>query len=35
VHRPGGASQLLRTNEALVGEDVLPGFSLPLADLFS
>ena len=35
VHHPDGASRLLRgTDAALEGESVLPGFRLPLSDLF-
>ncbi|MFN0096363.1 MAG: Uma2 family endonuclease [Dehalococcoidia bacterium] len=35
VHRPGGNDSRLRPGDTLTGEDVLPGFSLPVADLFS
>lgn len=35
VHAPGRAPRVLRIGDALDGEDVLPGFSLPLADLFA
>jgi Uma2 family endonuclease len=35
VYRPDGSARLLREGEALDGEDVLPGFTLPLADLFA
>lgn len=34
VYRPDGAVSLLRGASELDGEDVLPGFRLPLADLF-
>jgi Uma2 family endonuclease len=34
VYRPDGSARLLREPEALDGEDVLPGFRLPLRDLF-
>jgi len=34
VHHPGGLGIVLREDGALDGEDVLPGFRLPLADLF-
>ncbi len=33
VHHPGGLVTVLRQNGALDGEDVLPGFRLPLAEL--
>jgi Uma2 family endonuclease len=33
VHRPGGLVTVLREDAALDGEDVLPGFRLPLAEL--
>ena len=35
VHRPGGLVTVLREDGALDGEDVLPGFRLPLAPLFA
>jgi Uma2 family endonuclease len=35
VFRPDGSARLLRETEALDGEDVLSGFRLPLAELFS
>jgi Uma2 family endonuclease len=34
VYRPDGSARLLREPESLDGEDVLPGFSLPLVRLF-
>jgi Uma2 family endonuclease len=34
VYRPDGSARLMRANEALDGEDVVPGFKLPLAELF-
>jgi Uma2 family endonuclease len=34
VHRPDGTVSLLRGDAELDGEDVLPGFRLPLAELF-
>ena len=33
-HRPGEPTRTLALNDALDGEDVLPGFSLAVADLF-
>ena len=33
VHHPGGQDTVLREDGALEGEDVLPGFRLPLASL--
>ncbi|MBI4409802.1 MAG: Uma2 family endonuclease [Gemmatimonadetes bacterium] len=33
VHRPDGSARIIRDDEALDGEDVLPGFRLPLNDL--
>jgi Uma2 family endonuclease len=35
VYRPDGSAQLLREHEALSGEDVLPGLTVPLAEIFS
>jgi Uma2 family endonuclease len=35
LHRPGGESELLRAGDELSGEEVLPGFSCPVADLFA
>jgi Uma2 family endonuclease len=35
VYRPDGSARLLREHEALDGEDVLPGLSIPLADIFA
>lgn len=35
VHAPGRASRSLGVGDALDGEDVLPGYRLPLADLFA
>jgi Uma2 family endonuclease len=34
VYRPGGAMQFLATTDTLRGGDVLPGFEVPVADLF-
>jgi Uma2 family endonuclease len=34
AYRPDGSARLVRRDEALEGEDVVPGFHLPLADLF-
>ena len=34
VHRPGGADTTLTVNATLEGEDVLPGFSVAVNDLF-
>jgi Uma2 family endonuclease len=34
VYRPDGSARLVREPEALDGEDVVPGLSIPLADLF-
>jgi Uma2 family endonuclease len=34
VYRPDGSAALLREGDLLVGEDVLPGFSISLLDLF-
>jgi Uma2 family endonuclease len=34
VYRPDGSARLLREPDALDGEDMLPGFTLPLAELF-
>lgn len=33
VYRPDGSARLLRESEALDGEDVLPGLTIPLADV--
>ena len=35
VHRPGGAPQAIAAGEALDLDDVLPGFSPPVDDLFA
>lgn len=35
VYRPDGSARLLREHEALDGEDVLPGLSIPLAEIFA
>ncbi|MBI4544086.1 MAG: Uma2 family endonuclease [Gemmatimonadetes bacterium] len=35
VYRPDGTARMLRTHEALEGEDIVPAFRLPLADLFA
>ena len=34
IYRPDGSARLVREPESLDGEDVLPGFTLPLAELF-
>ena len=34
VYYAGGSARFLRENDALNGEDVLPGFQLPLAEFF-
>lgn len=34
VHRPDGSANLIRGDETLSGEDVLPGFSVSLTELF-
>lgn len=34
VYRSDGSARLVRRDEALEGEEVLPGFSLPLTELF-
>jgi Uma2 family endonuclease len=34
VHRPGQPERVLRPGDVLDGEDVLPGFRLPVADIF-
>lgn len=34
AYRPDGSAKLYRTTDALLGDDVLPGFSVPVADLF-
>jgi Uma2 family endonuclease len=35
VYRPDGSARLLREHETLEGEDVLPGLSIPLAEVFA
>lgn len=35
VYRPDGSARLLREHETLDGEDVLPGLSIPLVELFA
>ena len=35
VHRPGQQPQTLREGEVLDGEDVVPGFALPLSQFFA
>lgn len=35
VHRADGSLSVLRDNDTLDGEDVLPGFTCPLRDVFS
>jgi Uma2 family endonuclease len=34
VYRPDGTARMLRESESLDGEDVLPGLSLPLEEIF-
>jgi Uma2 family endonuclease len=34
VYRADGSARLLREQDVLDGEDVLPGFSIPAAELF-
>jgi Uma2 family endonuclease len=34
AYRPDGSARLIRADEALDGEEVVPGFRLPLAELF-
>ncbi|MBS0661464.1 MAG: Uma2 family endonuclease [Verrucomicrobia bacterium] len=34
VHRPERATEIFRLGETLTGSEVLPGFSLPISDLF-
>jgi Uma2 family endonuclease len=34
VHRPGAAVRVLTADQSLDGEDVVPGWSAPLAELF-
>jgi hypothetical protein len=34
IYHPDGTARLVREDEALDGEDVVPGFRLPLAELF-
>ena len=34
VYHAGGSARLLRESEALEGADILPGFTLPLAEVF-
>ena len=35
VHRPGQAVRILGGDDVLDGEDVVPGWTLPVCDLFS
>jgi Uma2 family endonuclease len=35
VYRADGSAQLLRDQDTLGGEDVLPGLSIPLSDVFN
>ncbi len=35
VYRPDGSARLVREHEALNGEDVLPGLTIPLAEIFA
>jgi Uma2 family endonuclease len=34
IHRSGRDPRILRENDLLAGEDVCPGFSVPVAELF-
>lgn len=34
IYRPDGSARVLREDKTLDGEDILEGFSLPLARLF-
>ncbi len=34
VHQPNAPVQTLRDGDLLAGEEVLPGFSVPVSDLF-
>jgi hypothetical protein len=34
VHRPGQPVRVLTENDSLDGEDVVPGWTLPVRDLF-
>lgn len=34
VHRPDGSANILREHQTLTGEDVLPGFSLEVREIF-
>jgi Uma2 family endonuclease len=34
IYRPGGSATILGTEDTLDGEDILPGFRVPIADLF-
>jgi len=35
VYRANGSAQLLREHEVLTGEDVLPGLTIPLTEIFA
>jgi Uma2 family endonuclease len=35
VYRPGGVAQVLRHTDVLTGHDLLPGFSVQIADIFA
>ncbi|MGH7545780.1 MAG: Uma2 family endonuclease [Gemmatimonadota bacterium] len=35
VYRPDGSARLVREGEVLDGEDVLPGFTSPVSDIFA
>lgn len=35
VYRPDGSARLLREHESLDGEDVLPGLTIPLSEIFA
>lgn len=35
VHTPGGQAQRLSMTDTLTGGELLPGFALPLSDLFA
>ena len=34
AYRPDGTARLYRTSDTLPGEDVLPGFTMPVAEVF-
>lgn len=35
AYRPDGSARVLRAGETIDGEDVVPGFSLPVRELFA